>query len=82
MDEGTAVPSPHSFHKYFMSTYYFPDTGLDARDIAISKIKQLSVLRLHANGRDRPGLEHVSLEFKDIGAGRLGLDSAQSRETG
>lgn len=34
-----------------------PDTDLGAENIALSKIKPLSSQRLHANERDRNGLE-------------------------
>lgn len=77
-----------------MSTYYVPDIGPSAGDTAVGKTKPLSLWRLPADRRGRgqrvgrPGLECVSLEFKDIGWGwryrirRLGLDRAENREPG
>ena len=94
LGEETGVLSTHSFHKYFMSTYYVPDTGPSAGDTAVGKTKPLSLWRLPADRRGggqrvgRPWLECVSLEFKDIGQGwryrirRLGLDRAENRVPG
>lgn len=75
MGEETGVLSTHLFHRYFMSIYYVPDTGPSAGDTAVGKTKPLFLWRLHADHRGggqrvgRPGLEYVSVEFKDIGWG-------------
>lgn len=74
LGEETGVLSAHSFHRYFMSIDYVPD--ILARVLGTQPwAKQATVfvgymLVTGVGGKGRwPGLEYVSLEFKDIGWG-------------